>query len=100
MLVEVNSDEQLITLLGGRPGFLINVYYPTRTVKIHSIRCKYCDPRRKIGVKPSSKRLKKTGEFWYSHNRNEVNSKANEIAETRGYKYHLCTLCNPRDKQH
>jgi len=94
LLIEVTTDEQLIALLAS-PGFLLNVDYPTRDVKLHSIRCKYCDPRRRIGVKPSSKNLNKTGEFWYSYNRSEVNSKAIEIAETREYKYHLCTLCNP-----
>jgi len=94
LLVEVNSDEQLVALLGS-PGFLINVGYINRAVKIHSMRCKYCDPRRKIGVKPSSKRLNKTGEFWYSQNRNDVNSKANEIATERGYNRSLCAVCNP-----
>jgi hypothetical protein len=94
LLIKVTSNEQLVTLLRS-PGFLINVDYATGDVKMHSIHCKYCDPRRRIGVKPSSKSLKKTGEFWYSYNRSEVNSKAIEIAETRGYKYHLCTWCNP-----
>jgi len=94
MLIEVNSDEQLVTLLDS-PGFLLNVNYEIRDVKMHRISCKYCDPRRKVGVKPSSKRLNKTGEFWYSYNRNEVNSKATEIAETRGYTYRLCAFCKP-----
>jgi hypothetical protein len=94
LLIEVTSDEQLIALLAS-PGFLLNVDYPTRNVKLHSIRCKYCDPRRKIGVKPSSKSLNKTGEFWYSASYKEAASKAIEIAETRGYKYQICPLCNP-----
>jgi hypothetical protein len=94
MLIEVNSDEQLVTLLDS-PVFFLNVDYQTRIVKMHSISCKYCDPRRKVGVKPPIKRLNKTGEFWYSCYRNEVNSKATEIAETRGYKYRLCAFCKP-----
>ena len=61
-MIEVTSDEQLVTLLSN-PGFLVNVDYPTRDVKLHSIHCKYCDPRMTIGVKPSSKNLNNTGEF-------------------------------------
>lgn len=93
-MIEIVNDEQLITLLSS-PGFLVNVDYPTRDVKLHRICCKYCDPRRRIGVKPSSKSLNKTGEFWFSAHYKEAVSKATEIAETKGYKYQLCPLCNP-----
>ena len=94
MLTEITSDEQLKKLLSTE-GFLVNVDYPTRDVKLHRIDCKYCDPNNSVGVKPSKKRLNKTGEFWYSNNRDEANSKAEEIACKRGYYYSLCAVCNP-----
>ena len=88
------SDEQLRNLLL-TPGFLVNVDYPTKDVKLHRIDCKYCDPSSPIGVKPSSKRLNRTGEFWFSDNRSEANSKAEEIAGIRGYNYSPCAICDP-----
>ena len=94
MLTEIISDEQLEKLLSAK-GFLVNVDYPTRDVKLHGIHCKYCNPSSSIGVKPSSKRLNNTGEFWYSNNRNEAISKAEEISSKRGYNYSLCANCNP-----
>jgi hypothetical protein len=94
LLTEITTDEHLEKLLP-TTGFLVNVDYPTRDVKLHKIHCKYCNPSSSIGVKPSSKRLNKTGEFWYSNNRNEANSKAEEISSKRGYNYSLCAICNP-----
>ena len=84
MLIEVTSDQQLEKLLS-TSGFLVNVDYPTKDVKLHMISCKYCDPSSIVGVKPSGKRLNNTGEFWYSDNPFEANSKAKEIAVKRGY---------------
>lgn len=94
MLIEVLEDEQLKTLLFS-DGFLVNVDYPTRDVKLHNIKCKYCNPENSVGAKPSSKKLNNTGEFWYSDNRKEANSKAIEIAAKRGYNYSVCAHCNP-----
>jgi len=94
LLTEIVSDEQLEDLLSNR-GFLVNVDHPTRDVKLHKISCKFCDPNNPQGVKPSSKKLSKTGEFWYSDNRNEANSKVKEIATKRKYNYSLCAVCNP-----
>ncbi len=94
MLIEVASDEQLIALLS-TTGFLVNVDYPTKKVKLHKINCRYCDPQNPFGVKPSNKRLKETGEFWFSDNRNETHSKAEEIASKRGYTYSFCPICKP-----
>lgn len=94
MLTEISNDEKLKKLLPVT-GFLVNVDYPTKDVKLHRIDCKYCDPSSSVGVKPSSKRLNKTGEFWYSDNRDEANSKAEEIASKKGYSYSLCAICNP-----
>lgn len=94
MLTEITSDEQLEKLLSTM-GFLVNVDYPTKDVKLHKIDCKYCDPSSAVGVKPSSKRLNNTGEFWFSNNRSEANSKAEEIADKRGCDYSLCAICNP-----
>lgn len=94
MLTEITSDQQLEKLLSTK-GFLVNVDYPTKDVKLHRIDCMYCDPRGAVGVKPSSKRLNRTGEFWFSDNRNEARSKAEEIASQRGCSYSLCANCNP-----
>ena len=94
LLTEISNDEQLKKLLSAT-GFLVNVDYPTKDVKLHRIDCKYFDPSSSIGVKPTSKRLSNTGEFWYSDNRNEANSKAEEVAGKRGYYYSLCVVCNP-----
>jgi len=93
-LTEINSDEQLGRLISTK-GFLVNVDHPTRDVKLHKISCKFCDPKNPKGVKPSSKKLSKTGEFWYSDNLNEADSKAQVIAIKRRYKYSLCAICNP-----
>lgn len=94
MLIEITSDRQLKKLLS-TIGFLVNVDYPTKDVKLHKIDCKYCNPSSPLGVKPSSKRLNNTGEFWFSDNRGEANSKAGEIANNKGYNYSLCAICNP-----
>ncbi len=67
MLIEVTNDQQLRKLLS-TSGFLVNVDYPTKYVTLHMISCRYCDPKSSVGVKPSSKRLNNTGEFWYSEN--------------------------------
>jgi len=94
MLTEIISDEQLKKLLPTM-GFLVNVDYPTKNVKLHRIDCRYCDPTRSISVKPTSKRLNNTGEFWHSENRDEASSKAKDIAANRGYNHSLCAICNP-----
>jgi len=94
LLIEVFNDEQLKELILNR-GFLLNVDYPTRDVKLHKITCSNCNPKSSIGVKPSSKRQNKTGEFWYSVNRQEAISKAIEISKKRGYRYSFCLKCKP-----
>ncbi len=94
MLTEIITDEQLIKLLA-TTGYLVNVDYPTKEVKLHTIDCMFSDPISTIGVKPTSKRSNKTGEFWYSESFEEANSKAEEIARKRGYHYSLCPICNP-----
>jgi hypothetical protein len=94
LLTEIISDDQLKKLLS-TSGFLVNIDYPTRDAKLHRIDCKYCNPGLSIGVKPSSKILNKTGEFWYSEKRDEADSKAEEIACRKGYKYSLCAVCHP-----
>lgn len=94
MLTQVHDDRQLRKLLSAN-GFLVNADYPTRDVKLHSIHCRYCSPDYLAGVKPSSKRKKETGEFWYADNRKEAHLKAVEIAEKQGFIYSTCTLCKP-----
>jgi hypothetical protein len=89
LLIEVVEDKQLKSLLFS-DGFLINVDFPTRDVKLHNVKCKYCNPDSPAGAKPSSKKPNDTGEFWYSDSREEANSKATEIATKRGYNYSVC----------
>ncbi|PVX25398.1 MAG: hypothetical protein CW691_04745 [Candidatus Bathyarchaeum sp.] len=93
MLTEIVSDEQLIKLYT-EDGYLIAVDYPKSEVKLHTIDCMLADPISSIGVKPTKALENKTGEFWYSKERSEANSKAEEIAKQKGYAYIVCPICN------
>ena len=93
MLTEIVSDEQLINLYT-EDGYLVAVDYPKNEVKLHTIDCMLADPISSVGVKPSKARDNKTGEFWYSKNRNEANLKAEEIAKKKAYTYVVCPICN------
>jgi len=94
LLKEITTDEELERLLHTK-GFLVNVDYPTKDVKLHKINCRFCDPKNPKGVKPSSKKLNNTGEFWHSTDREETDSKAEEIAAKKGFNYSLCRTCKP-----
>jgi len=94
LLTEVIDDEQLRELLN-RTGFLVNVDYWTKVVKLHDLHCRFCNPTLSGSVKPSSKRKNKTGEFWYSNDRKEAIVKAIEISQEKGYMYSLCAICKP-----
>jgi hypothetical protein len=94
MIVQVLTDEELKKLLE-ETGFIINVDYPTKDVKVHRISCPRVNPDKPGGAKPSSKTLNKTGKFWYSENHNEILQKAKEVANTRKFKVALCIICNP-----
>ena len=93
MLTEIVNDEQLIKLYT-EFGYLVAVDYPKNEVKLHTVDCMLADPISSVGVKPSKARETKTGEFWYSKNRSEANSKAEEIAKKKGYTYLVCPICN------
>jgi hypothetical protein len=58
LLTEIISDDQL-KKLPSTSGFLVNIDYPTRDVKLHRIDCKYCNPGLSIGIKPSARYLTK-----------------------------------------
>ena len=92
MLIEIISDKQLIDLYT-TSGFLIAVEYPKKEVKLHTVDCMLADPISSVGVKPSKARENNTGEFWFSENRAEAISKAEQIAE-KEYKYIVCPICN------
>jgi hypothetical protein len=94
LLIEVFDDEHLKKLLSDS-GFLLNIDYPTRNVKLHRITCMHCNPDNSVAVKPSTKRENKTGEIWFSDKRKEANSKAIEISEKRGFRYSFCLTCKP-----
>jgi hypothetical protein len=93
-LIEVFDDEHLRRLISNS-GFLLNVDYPTKNVKLHRIACLICNPNSAIAVKPSSKKHNKTGEFWYSDSRQEADSKAVEFSKRSGYRYSFCLSCKP-----
>jgi hypothetical protein len=93
-LIEVVDDEHLKNLISDC-GFLLNIDYPTKNVKLHKITCMHCNPDNSLAVKPSSKRQNKTGEIWFSDKRQEADSKAIEIVKKRGYQYTACSRCNP-----
>jgi hypothetical protein len=94
LLIEVVDDEHLKKLISNS-GFLLNIDYPTKNVKLHKITCVHCNPDNSLAVKPSSKRQNKTGEIWFSDSRQEADSKAIEIIKKRGYQYTMCSRCNP-----
>ena len=93
MLTEIVSDEQLIKLYT-ESGYLVAVDYTKNEIKLHTVDCMLADPISSVGVKPSKASVNKTGEFWYSKNRSEANSKAEEIAKKKGYTYLVCPICN------
>jgi hypothetical protein len=93
LLTEIVSDEQLINLYT-EGGYLVAVDYQKNEVKLHTIDCMLADPISSVGVKPSKAKENKTGEFWYSKNRSEANSKAEEIAKKKAYTYIVCPICN------
>jgi hypothetical protein len=94
LLIEVFDNEHLKKLISDR-GFLLNIDYPTKNVKLHRITCMHCNPDNPLSVEPSSKRKNKTGEIWYSDERQEANSKAMEVSKKRGYRYSFCLRCKP-----
>ncbi|MCW4016500.1 MAG: hypothetical protein NWF06_09035 [Candidatus Bathyarchaeota archaeon] len=93
MLTKIVSDEQLIKLYT-EDGYLVAVDYPKNEIKLHTIDCMLADPISSIGVKPTKANQTNTGEFWYSKDRSEANSKAEEIAKQKGYTYLICPICD------
>jgi hypothetical protein len=93
LLIEILSDEQLIKLYT-EGGYLVAVDYQKKEIKLHTIDCMLADPISSIGVKPTKSRKTKTGEFWYSEERNVANLKAKEILRNKGYNYIICPICN------
>ena len=93
MLVEITNDKQLIDLYT-EGGYLVAVNFPKEEIKLHTVDCMLADPISSVGVKPTKARESKTGEFWYSKERDEINSKAEEIAKEKSYRYIICPICN------
>lgn len=93
MLIEIVSDDQLIKLYT-EGGYLVAVDYPKNEIKLHTIDCMLADPISSVGVKPTKAKESKTGEFWYSKERSEATSKAEEIAIKKGYTYVVCPICD------
>jgi hypothetical protein len=93
LLTEITDDKQLIDLYT-KGGYLIAVDFPKEEIKLHTIDCMLADPISSVGVKPTKVRESNTGEFWYSKEQGEINSKAEEIAKEKCYKYIICPICN------
>ena len=93
MLTEIVDDDQLIKLYT-EGGYLVAADYPKNEVKLHTIDCMLADPISRVGVKPSKAKANNTGEFWYTKDRNEANSKAEEIAKNKGYTFIVCPICD------
>jgi hypothetical protein len=94
MAIQIFTDEELKKFLS-ESGFILNVDYLTRDVKLHRIKCQYVNPDSARGMKPSSKTSNQTGEFWYSKNRTELVQKADEFRRKRKFGFALCSECNP-----
>ena len=92
MLLQVNSDEELANLRK-KDGYAINVDYPTSEVKLHSSSCRYTDPELPNGMKPSSKKERNTGEFWFSKSLDEAIDKGQNIATQHRYHFSRCPIC-------
>ena len=93
-MTEIVSDEQLIDLYT-TPGYLVIAEYSKGEVTLHTVDCMLADPISTIGVKPSKARENKSGELWFSESRDEANSKAEQIAQKKGYSYSMCRICSP-----
>jgi hypothetical protein len=93
LLTKIVNDDQLIKLYT-EGGHLVAADYPKKEVKLHTIDCMLADPISTVGVKPSKAMENKTGEFWYSKDRDEAISKAEEIAKNKGYTYIVCPICD------
>ena len=93
MLIEIVDDKQLINLYT-TAGYLVAVDYQKKGILLHTVDCMLADPISSVGVKPSKARENKTGEFWFTENREEAKSKAEEIAKKKGYTYSICPICN------
>jgi hypothetical protein len=93
LLTEIVSDEQLIKLYT-EGGYLVAVDYLKNEIKLHTIDCMLADPISTVGVKPTKAKEANTGEFWYSEERREATSKAEEIAEQKGYTFVICPICD------
>jgi hypothetical protein len=75
-------------------GFLVNIDFPTKVVRVHRINCRHCNPKSTICVRPLSKMLNKTGDIWYADNRQEAIVKA-LLSLKKGYRYSECHVCKP-----
>jgi hypothetical protein len=94
MLIQITTDEKLKKLLR-ETGFVLNVDYPTRDAKLHRTYCSHANPDNPTGIQPSRKTLNKTGEFWYSEDREEILQKAEELAGIGKLNVTFCAKCNP-----
>lgn len=98
MLIEITRDGELKRLLGIECGFLLNVDYPTKIVRVHKIGCRFCNPENTVGMKPSSKKENATGEFWFSNTSQQIFEKAEEFS-TKSYVIAYCKVCKPMKRK-
>jgi hypothetical protein len=76
-----------------KEGYVVNVDYPTKDVKLHHSDCRYADTKRRDDMKPSSKKERNTGEFWFTESFDEAVDKGQNIATQRRYRFSTCPFC-------
>jgi hypothetical protein len=94
MAVQVSTDKELKNL-HRKKGFILNVDYLTKDVVVHRTSCPHVNPDNPKGIRPSSKTLNKTGEFWYCNSREDTLQKVGELGRTTKLKLRLCAVCKP-----
>jgi len=94
LLKNIRSDEELL-LLRSKDGYIINIDFINKVIKLHLTSCRFCNPNRVFGIKVGSKIENETGETWYSDKKGEAEVKATEMVRNRGYGYSSCKICNP-----
>ena len=83
MLRRICSDEELSATRISE-GFVINMDYVTKTVVLHRASCPYCDVKRIMGMRPTSKTERGDGEYWFSENEDEATKKCQLLATNSG----------------
>jgi len=94
LLKELQTDRELLSSRN-KEGYILNVDSWNKVIKLHLTSCRYCNPHEEGGIQVESKIMNKTGETWYSDQKEEVEAKATEMVRKKGYSYSSCDVCKP-----